>query len=292
MDRFAKLGGSNAEQGVVRTYLDTVLDLPWRSRSEERLDLEEAQRILDRDHYGMKKVKERIMEFLAVRMLAPNLKGQVLCLAGPPGVGKTSIAKSIAEAMGRSYARMSLGGVRDEADIRGHRKTYIGAMPGRIMDALRRAGTSNPLILLDEIDKMGSDFRGDPASAMLEVLDTEQNVAFRDHYIELPFDLSDVVFLTTANDLSAVPRPLLDRMEVIELPSYTEEEKRRIALNHLLPRQMDKHGLGKGQLIISEEMLAKVITATPARPVCAVWSACSLSCAARRRGISRTEAAD
>ena len=162
--------------------------------------------------------------------------------------------------MGRSYARMSLGGVRDEADIRGHRKTYIGAMPGRIMDALRRAGTSNPLILLDEIDKMGSDFRGDPASAMLEVLDTEQNVAFRDHYIELPFDLSDVVFLTTANDLSAVPRPLLDRMEVIELPSYTEEEKRRIALNHLLPRQMDKHGLGKGQLVISEEMLAKVIT--------------------------------
>ena len=260
VDRFAKLGGSNAEQGVVRTYLDTVLDLPWRSRSEERLDLEEAQRILDRDHYGMKKVKERIMEFLAVRMLAPNLKGQVLCLAGPPGVGKTSIAKSIAEAMGRSYARMSLGGVRDEADIRGHRKTYIGAMPGRIMDALRRAGTSNPLILLDEIDKMGSDFRGDPASAMLEVLDTEQNVAFRDHYIELPFDLSDVVFLTTANDLSAVPRPLLDRMEVIELPSYTEEEKRRIALNHLLPRQMDKHGLGKGQLVISEEMLAKVIT--------------------------------
>ena len=218
------------------------------------------QRILDRDHYGMKKVKERIMEFLAVRTLAPNLKGQVLCLAGPPGVGKTSIAKSIAEAMGRSYARMSLGGVRDEADIRGHRKTYIGAMPGRIMDALRRAGTSNPLILLDEIDKMGSDFRGDPASAMLEVLDTEQNVAFRDHYIELPFDLSDVVFLTTANDLSAVPRPLLDRMEVIELPSYTEEEKRRIALNHLLPRQMDKHGLKKGQMVISEEMLAKVIT--------------------------------
>ena len=173
VDRFAKLGGSNAEQGVVRTYLDTVLDLPWRSKSEERLDLEEAQRVLDRDHYGMKKVKERIMEFLAVRSLAPSLKGQVLCLAGPPGVGKTSIAKSIAEAMGRNYARMSLGGVRDEADIRGHRKTYIGAMPGRIMDALRRAGTSNPLILLDEIDKMGNDFRGDPASAMLEVLDTE-----------------------------------------------------------------------------------------------------------------------
>ena len=260
VDRFAKLGGSNAEQGVVRTYLDTVLDLPWNKKSEERLDLAEAQAILDRDHYGLKKVKERIMEFLAVKALAPELKGQVLCLVGPPGVGKTSIAKSVAEAMGRNYARMSLGGVRDEADIRGHRKTYIGAMPGRIIDALRRAGTSNPLILLDEIDKMGNDFRGDPASAMLEVLDTEQNVAFRDHYIELPFDLSDVLFLTTANDLSTVPRPLLDRMEVIELSSYTEEEKRQIALHHLLPKQMKKHGLEKGQLVLSEKMLGAVIT--------------------------------
>ena len=260
VDRFAKLGGSNAEQGVVRTYLDTVLDLPWNKKSEERLDLAEAQAILDRDHYGLKKVKERIMEFLAVKTLAPGLKGQVLCLVGPPGVGKTSIAKSVAEAMGRNYARMSLGGVRDEADIRGHRKTYIGAMPGRIIDALRRAGTSNPLILLDEIDKMGNDFRGDPASAMLEVLDTEQNVAFRDHYIELPFDLSDVLFLTTANDLSTVPRPLLDRMEVIELSSYTEEEKRQIALHHLLPKQMKKHGLEKGRLVLSEKMLGAVIT--------------------------------
>lgn len=259
VDRFAKLGGSNAEQGVVRTYLDTVLELPWNKKSEERLDLAEAQSILDRDHYGLKKVKERIMEFLAVKTLAPGLKGQVLCLVGPPGVGKTSIAKSVAEAMGRTYARMSLGGVRDEADIRGHRKTYIGAMPGRIIDALRRAGTSNPLILLDEIDKMGNDFRGDPASAMLEVLDTEQNVAFRDHYIELPFDLSDVLFLATANDLSTVPRPLLDRMEVIELSSYTEEEKRQIALHHLLPKQMKKHGLEKGQMVLSEKMLGKVI---------------------------------
>lgn len=260
VDRFAKLSGSSAEQGVVRTYLDTVLDLPWNKKSEERLDLAEAQAILDRDHYGLKKVKERIMEFLAVKTLAPELRGQVLCLVGPPGVGKTSIAKSIAEAMGRNYARMSLGGVRDEADIRGHRKTYIGAMPGRIMDALRRAGTSNPLLLLDEIDKMGNDFRGDPAAAMLEVLDTEQNVAFRDHYIELPFDLSDVLFLTTANDLSTVPRPLLDRMEVIELSSYTEEEKRQIALHHLLPKQMEKHGLHKGQLVISEKMLGLVIS--------------------------------
>lgn len=260
VDRFAKLSGSSAEQGVVRTYLDTVLELPWNKKSEERLDLGEAQAILDRDHYGLKKVKERIMEFLAVKTLAPELRGQVLCLVGPPGVGKTSIAKSIAEAMGRNYARMSLGGVRDEADIRGHRKTYIGAMPGRIMDALRRAGTSNPLLLLDEIDKMGNDFRGDPAAAMLEVLDTEQNVAFRDHYVELPFDLSDVLFLTTANDLSTVPRPLLDRMEVIELSSYTEEEKRQIALHHLLPKQMEKHGLHKGQLVISEKVLGLVIS--------------------------------
>ena len=260
VDRFAKLGGSNAEQGVVRTYLDTVLDLPWNRKSEERLDLAAAQAILDRDHYGLKKVKERIMEFLAVKALAPELKGQVLCLVGPPGVGKTSIAKSIAEAMGRNYARMSLGGVRDEADIRGHRKTYIGAMPGRIIDALRRAGTSNPLILLDEIDKMGNDFRGDPASAMLEVLDTEQNNAFRDHYIEIPFDLSDVLFVTTANDLSTVPRPLLDRMEVIELSSYTAEEKLHIAHDHLLQKQIKKHGLKGTQLIVPEETLSAVIS--------------------------------
>ena len=259
VDRFAKLSGSTAEQGVVRTYLDTVLDLPWNKKSEERHNLAEAQAILDRDHYGMEKVKERIMEFLAVKSLAPDLKGQVLCLVGPPGVGKTSIAKSIAEAMGRSYTRMSLGGVRDEADIRGHRKTYIGAMPGRIMDALRRAGTSNPLILLDEIDKMGNDFRGDPASAMLEVLDTEQNVAFRDHYIELPFDLSDVVFLTTANDLSTVPRPLLDRMEVIEVSSYTENEKFHIAKKYLIPKQLERNGLTEEMLSFSDKALEKII---------------------------------
>jgi len=260
VDRFAKLSGSSAEQGVIRTYLDTVLELPWNTKSEERHDLTQAEQILNRDHYGLQKVKERMMEFLAVKALAPELKGQVLCLVGPPGVGKTSIAKSVAEAMGRSYARFSLGGVRDEADIRGHRKTYIGAMPGRIIDAIRRAGTNNPLLLLDEIDKMGHDFRGDPASAMLEVLDTEQNVAFRDHYIELPFDLSDVVFVMTANDLSTVPRPLLDRMEVIELASYTDEEKVHIAQQHLLPKQRDKHGLKKEQLTLSESMLRKIIT--------------------------------
>ena len=260
VDRLAKMQSSNQEGTVIRTYLDTCLDLPWNSFTEDDLDIAKAQRILDRDHYGLKKVKDRILEVLAVRKLAPDVKGQIICLVGPPGVGKTSIAKSVAEAMGRNYTRMSLGGVRDEADIRGHRKTYIGAMPGRIMDALRRAGTSNPLILLDEIDKMGNDFRGDPASAMLEVLDTEQNVAFRDHYIELPFDLSDVVFLTTANDLSTVPRPLLDRMEVIELPSYTAEEKRLIARRHLLSKQMKKHGLSENQLIVDDETLDAIIS--------------------------------
>lgn len=260
VDKLDQLSAQSPDYNVQLTYLQTLVALPWDKCTKDDLNLKRAKRILDRDHYGMEKVKERIMEFLAVKSLAPDLKGQVLCLVGPPGVGKTSIAKSIAEAMGRNYTRMSLGGVRDEADIRGHRKTYIGAMPGRIMDALRRAGTSNPLILLDEIDKMGNDFRGDPASAMLEVLDTEQNVAFRDHYIELSFDLSDVVFLTTANDLSTVPRPLLDRMEVIELPSYTAEEKRLIARRHLLSKQMKKHGLSENQLIVDDETLDAIIS--------------------------------
>ncbi|WP_370812752.1 endopeptidase La [Butyricicoccus pullicaecorum] len=259
-ERLAKMSGSSAEAGVIRTYLDTVLELPWKTSTRPRHDLERAQKILDRDHYGLGKVKERILEFMAVKTLAPDLKGQVLCLVGPPGVGKTSIARSIAEAMNRKYTRMSLGGVRDEADIRGHRKTYIGAMPGRIIAALRQAGSRNPLILLDEIDKMGNDFRGDPASAMLEVLDTEQNNAFRDHYIEIPFDLSDVLFVTTANDLSTVPRPLLDRMEVIELSSYTAEEKLHIAHDHLLPKQIKKHGLKGNQLIVPEETLSAVIS--------------------------------
>lgn len=259
-DRLAKMSSASAESGVVRTYLDTVLELPWKDATEERADLTYAAEVLSRDHYGMEKVKERILEFLAVKQIAPNLKGQVLCLAGPPGVGKTSIARSVAEAMGRKYVRLSLGGVRDEADIRGHRKTYIGAMPGRIMTAMAQAGSRNPLMLLDEIDKMGNDFRGDPASAMLEVLDIEQNSAFRDHYIELPFDLSDVLFVTTANDLGTVPRPLLDRMEVIELPSYTEEEKVQIAKRHLLEKQMDKHGLTRAQLTVSEETLHAIVS--------------------------------
>lgn len=258
-DRMAKLHGASAENGVIRTYLDNCLALPWHKTTKEKLSLPRAKKILDKDHYGLEKVKERILEFIAVKSLAPDLKGQVLCLVGPPGVGKTSIAKSVASAMGRNYARMSLGGMRDEADIRGHRKTYVGAMPGRIINALQQAGSSNPLILLDEIDKMGSDFRGDPASAMLEVLDAEQNYAFRDHYIELPVDLSNVLFVTTANDLSTVPRPLLDRMEVIELGSYTEEEKMQIAKQHLLPKQIKKHGLKKTNLSISDAMLHDII---------------------------------
>ncbi len=259
VDRLSKMSGSSSEAGVIRTYLDTVLDLPWKKATRLRYDLERAEKILNRDHYGLKKVKERVLEFIAVKKLSAELKGQVLCLAGPPGVGKTSIARSIAESMNRKYVRMSLGGVRDEADIRGHRKTYIGAMPGRIINALRQAGSSNPLILLDEIDKMGNDFRGDPASAMLEVLDIEQNNAFRDHYVEIPVDLSDVLFVTTANDLSNVPRPLLDRMEVIELSSYTAEEKLHIAADHLLPKQMKKHGLSKSVLQVSQDTLEALI---------------------------------
>ncbi len=260
VNRLSKMSSTSAESGVIRTYLDTVLSLPWNKTTKEQHNLKKAEEILNRDHYGLEKVKERILEFLAVKVLAPELKGQVLCLAGPPGVGKTSIARSIAEAMGRNYVRFSLGGVRDEADIRGHRKTYIGAMAGRIMNAMTQADSKNPLMLMDEIDKMGNDFRGDPASAMLEVLDTEQNNAFRDHYIELPFDLSDVLFVTTANDLGSIPRPLLDRMEVIELPSYTEEEKVQIAKRHLLNKQIKKHGLKPEQLELSDDVMHMMVS--------------------------------
>lgn len=258
-DKLFKMPAGSHEATVVRGYLDTCLSMPWKTYSRDNLDLSAAEKVLDRDHYGMKKVKERILETLAVRKLAPDIRGQVLCLAGPPGVGKTSIAKSIATAMGRKYVRVSLGGVRDEADIRGHRKTYIGAMPGRIMNAVRQAGTTNPLILLDEIDKMGNDFRGDPSSAMLEVLDAEQNFAFRDHFLEIPFDLSQVLFITTANDVSAIPAPLYDRMEIISLPSYTAEEKFHIAKEHLLKKQANRHGLNLRSLRISDEALRLVI---------------------------------
>lgn len=258
-DKLTKLPPASQEAFVIKNYLDTVLDLPWGKYTKAKLSIEKAEAVLEKEHYGLKKVKERILEFLAVYMLNPEIKGQIICLAGPPGIGKTSIARSIAKAMGRKYARVSLGGVRDEADIRGHRKTYVGAMPGRIITALQQAGTANPLILFDEIDKLCSDIKGDPSSAMLEVLDGEQNNAFRDHYIEVPFDLSKAVFITTANNVSAIPAPLLDRMEVIELPSYTAEEKFHIAKKHLIPKQIKEHGLRASQLKIADETIHDVI---------------------------------
>ncbi len=258
-DKLAKMPSGSQEAAVVRGYLDTLLALPWGKRTEDALNIEEARRVLDRDHYGMDKVKDRIVESLAVRVLSPEMRGQILCFVGPPGVGKTSVARSIAEAMGRRYVRVSLGGVHDEAEIRGHRKTYIGSMPGRIMAAITKAKSCNPLILLDEIDKLGHDFRGDPAAAMLEVLDPEQNVTFTDHYLEIPFDLSEVLFITTANDASEIPEALADRMDIITLSSYTAEEKFHIAKEHLLPKQRRRHGLSARQLRLSDDMLRRII---------------------------------
>ena len=259
VDRLKKQPFGSSEGAVLRNYLDTVLELPWNKRTKERVDVEAGRKILDHDHFGMEKVKERILETLAVRQMAPDMPPQILCLVGPPGVGKTSISYSIAKSLNRKLARISLGGVRDEADIRGHRKTYVGAMPGRIITALIQAGSFNPVLLLDEIDKMGMDQRGDPAAALLEVLDAEQNHAYRDHYLEIPVDLSDVMFITTANSLDTVPRPLLDRMEVIELGSYTDEEKLMIAKNHLFPKQLAKHGLKKSQLKITDDAIREMI---------------------------------
>ena len=259
LDRLAKMSSSSQEGAVIRTYLDTVLELPWNLRTRDKIDIDKARRLLDREHYGLTKVKDRILETLAVRKLSPEIKGQILCLVGPPGVGKTSIAKSIAKAMGRKYVRMSLGGVRDESDIRGHRKTYVAAMPGRIIAAVKQAGSANPLMLLDEVDKLGHDFRGDPSAALLEVLDAEQNSSFRDHFIEIPFDLSQVFFIATANDRSAIPGPLLDRMEVIELSSYTREEKLQIAKRHLVAKQRKRHGLSQKQLHIPDKTLRALI---------------------------------
>ena len=258
--RLSKQPFGSAEATVIRNYLDVLLDLPWNKRTKERTDVAAARKILDADHYGLQKVKERILEFLAVRQLAPELKGQVICLVGPPGVGKTSIAMSVARATGRKLTRISLGGVHDEAEIRGHRKTYVGAMPGRIIDGIRRAGSHNPLLLLDEIDKLASDIHGDPASALLEVLDGEQNSTFRDNFLEVPFDLSEVFFITTANTTDTIPRPLLDRMEVIELTSYTDEEKLQITKEHLLAKERKRHGLKKSQLKLTDDAIRALIT--------------------------------
>lgn len=259
VDRLAKQPFSSAEASVIRNYLDICLEMPWGEETKERASVAAARKILDRDHFGLEKVKERILEFIAVRQINPDAKGQIICLVGPPGVGKTSIAISVASALNRKLARLSLGGVRDEADIRGHRKTYIGAMPGRIINAISQSGSMNPLLLLDEIDKMGSDYRGDPSAALLEVLDSEQNYAFRDHFMEIPVDLSKVLFITTANTTSTIPRPLLDRMEIIELTSYTDEEKLEIAKRYLLPKQMKEHGISKRSLRVSDEAVRAVI---------------------------------
>ena len=260
VERLTKQPFGSAEASVIRNYLDVCLEMPWNKYTRERADVEQARRLLDRDHYGLETVKERILEFIAVRQLNPDAKGKILCLVGPPGVGKTSVAISVAKAMNRKLARLSLGGVRDEADIRGHRKTYIGAMPGRIIEAISRAGAMNPLLVLDEIDKLGNDMRGDPASALLEVLDSEQNTSFRDHFLEVPVDLSRVMFITTANTTSTIPRPLLDRMEIIELSSYTDEEKLQIAKTHLLSKQMKEHGLKKNQLRVSDDAIRAVVS--------------------------------
>ena len=260
LSRLKKQPFGSSEAAVLRNYLDTVLELPWNVTTKECVDIAAARKILEADHFGLEKVKQRILETLAVRKMAPEMPPQIICLVGPPGVGKTSIAYSIARSLNRKMARIALGGVRDEAEIRGHRKTYVGAMPGRILQALIQAGSSNPLLLLDEIDKMGSDHRGDPSAALLEVLDAEQNKTYRDHYLEIPYDLSDVMFITTANTLDTVPRPLLDRMEVIELNSYTDEEKLMIAKNHLLPKQMKKHGIKKTQLRVTDDAIREIIS--------------------------------
>lgn len=259
IERFKNVSVNSSESAVIRGYIETILELPWDNASKDNKNLEDAERILDEDHYGMEKVKERMLEFLAVRNLTKKGDSPIICLVGPPGTGKTSIARSVARALDKKYVRISLGGVRDEAEIRGHRKTYVGAMPGRIANGLKNAGVKNPLMLLDEIDKISSDYKGDTASALLEVLDSEQNSKFRDHYVELPLDLSEVLFIATANSLQTIPKPLLDRMEIIEVSSYTENEKAHIAREHLIAKQMEKNGVKEGQLSISDRALERLI---------------------------------
>jgi len=259
LERLKKQPFGSAEASVLRNYLDTLLELPWNKSTKERVDVAVAKKILDKDHFGLEKVKDRILETIAVRQIAPEMPPQILCLVGPPGVGKTSVAYSVARSLNRKMARIALGGVHDEADIRGHRKTYVGAMPGRILSAMIQAESKNPVLLLDEVDKMGSDYRGDPSAALLEVLDSEQNKTYRDHFLEIPFDLSNVLFITTANTVDTIPRPLLDRMEIIELGSYTDEEKLMIAKNHLVPKQLKNHGLKKSQLKITDDAIREMI---------------------------------
>lgn len=259
LDRYEKIPSAAAESGIIRSYIDWLVSLPWSSASKDQLDLDRSEKILDRDHEGLDSVKERILEFLSVRQLTKSLRGPILCIEGPPGVGKTSLAKSIAESLDRKFVRISLGGVRDESEIRGHRRTYVGAMPGRIIQGMKKAGTVNPVFLLDEIDKMSNDFRGDPSSAMLEVLDPEQNSTFSDHYIEEPYDLSNVLFIATANDLSAIPGPLRDRMEIISIAGYTELEKQAIAVNHLIPKQLKEHGLTKTQVKFQQPAVLDIV---------------------------------
>ena len=282
LKKLKQMSPMSAEATVVRNYLDWLLSIPWGVKGKVKRDLDEAQEVLDEEHYGLEKVKERIVEYLAVQTRTNKLKGPILCLVGPPGVGKTSLGKSIANATGREFVRMSLGGVRDEAEIRGHRRTYIGSMPGKVIQSMRKAKRTNPLFLLDEIDKMGSDFRGDPASALLEVLDPEQNHTFNDHYLEVDYDLSNVMFVTTANTLN-IPPALLDRMEIIRLAGYTEDEKVEIAKRHLIPSQRQNHGLEAGGVEVDDDGAAgRSSAATRARRACAASSARSPSWPARR----------